>query len=422
MKKRLISAADVRSAKDRGELSLALVPGDLVTPLALDAARELGVQICYADGAAADVPAWSGAAQRARREAARRTAAKASESPAPPDPAGTAAPAERHPAATVEERVRQIVAELLAEGSNPAPAPAVPQPAGPAAAGSLPAARTTERNLQPLSPPPGSGGTGPIMTEAQLRDRIRQPQAGMSVRVPAGTRFSPAAQDFVKQWRLNVTWGEDPPATAAGASARLPADQRPAWDRAVEFPVKLEGALPTCSTCGMPVKPKPEHLTQLNADHFVPKNTPRIRLRGKLDTLHALVLLVGSQARAAQKPDLAADLETLAAYCREIVSAEYNERAAAPLALAGVDEETLHKATHHPETAFGIPHILPDTNDAPLLLWLNYLRCAAREAEIAALDAFTDAENKVTQPSLVKAVNRLSSAVYYLELLLKAGS
>lgn len=260
------------------------------------------------------------------------------------------------------------------------------------------------------------------MTEAQLRERIRQPQTGMNVRVPARTRFTPAAQDFVKQWRLNVTWGEELPAAAPDASERLAADQQPAWDRAVEFPVKLEGALPTCSTCGMPVKSKPEHLTQLNADHFAPKNTPRIRLRGKLDTLHALVLLAGSQARAAQRPDLAAHLETLAAYCREIVSAEYNERAAAPLVLAGVDEETLHKATHHPDTAFGIAHILPDTQDAPLLLWLNYLRCAAREAEIAALDAFTDAENRVTQPSLVKAANRLSSAVYYLELLLKAGS
>jgi len=256
-----------------------------------------------------------------------------------------------------------------------------------------------------------------IMTEADLRDRIRQPQAGATLTVPPGTRFSPSAQDFIKHWRLEVAFAEalEPPPPAG--------QDRPAWDRKVEFPVKLEGALPRCTTCGMPVKSKPEHLTQLDAEHFTPKNTPRIRFRGRMDTLHGLVLLVGAQARAASRPELAAHLDTLAAYCREIMSAEYHQRDVAPLTLAGADEESIHKATHRPDAVFGIPHILPESGDAPLLLWLNYLRCQARETELIALDTFAgEPEYRVSNPSLVKAVNRLSSAVYYLELLFKVGT
>ncbi len=254
-----------------------------------------------------------------------------------------------------------------------------------------------------------------IMTESELRDLFRHPQLGATLTVPPGTRFSPAAQDFIKDWQLNIVYSE-------GAQA-APADgQRPAWDKAAEFPVQREGDLPTCTTCGMPVTSKPEHLTQLDAEHFAPKNIPRIRFRGRMDTLHGLVLLVGAQARAAERPDIAGHLDTIAAYCREIMSAEYNERPVAPLTLAGVDEEALHKATHHPEEALGVPHIVPGADDPPLLLWLNYLRSVAREAELTALDAFAAGPTyRVTHPTLVKAVNRLSSAVYYLELLWKAG-
>jgi len=70
MKKRLITATDIRRLKETGEVCVVVAKGDLVTPLALDAARELGVELRYEANGAADLPAWSGAAQRARREAA----------------------------------------------------------------------------------------------------------------------------------------------------------------------------------------------------------------------------------------------------------------------------------------------------------------------------------------------------------------
>ena len=261
----------------------------------------------------------------------------------------------------------------------------------------------------------------PIVTEAELRDRVRQPQTGMKVSVPKGTMFSPSAADFIKQWRMEVVY-EDPVSVppAENPNPRNGAES-PAWDKPSQFPVKLTGDLPTCITCGTPLKHKPEHMTQLNAGLFAPKSNLRIRLRGKLDTLQALCLLIGAIAREKEVGWLVERLETLAAYCREMMSAEYNERPVAPLVLDGLDEARLRKVTHHPQEEMGMPHLTPDTSDDVLFLWLNYLRCQSREAEIVAIDTFGGEASGSDPYNLVQAMNSMSSAVYYLELLYKQG-
>ncbi len=260
----------------------------------------------------------------------------------------------------------------------------------------------------------------PIITENQLRELIRQPQEGMTVTLPQGTRFSPSAQDFIKHWKIAVQFGEESSELQPYFEETGPAE-KPGWDKPGAFPVVLTGDLPRCTTCGMPVKPKPEHMTQLDARHFSPKNSPRIRFRGKMDTLHSLTLLVLARAKAESLPALAEALSTLAAYCREITSAEYNQRQVQPLSLLGLDEEALRKATHNPESAIGVAHIVPAPGDPEILHWLNLLRCQVRETEITALDAFMPLGSAGEEPDIVRAINRLSNAVYYLELLFVAG-
>jgi len=244
----------------------------------------------------------------------------------------------------------------------------------------------------------------------------------MKVAVPPGTRFSPSARDFIGQWRLEIVEEQPtPPPPTQSATPSQPASG-PAWDRPSVFPVVTSGDLPACVTCGQPVTEKPEHMTQLDAEHFAPKNIPRIRFRGKMDSVQGLMQLVAARARSWQLPELAEHLDTLAAYCREIVSAEYNGRDAAPIAVAGLDEAALREATHHPQKALGIPHLTPGPDDHEILHWLNYLRAQVREAELDALDAFAPPPMyEPTRPDLIRALNRLSSAVYYLELLFKAG-
>ena len=43
-----------------------------------------------------------------------------------------------------------------------------------------------------------------IVTETELRDKIRVPRLGVALVFPPGTRFSPSAQDFIKQWRIEI--------------------------------------------------------------------------------------------------------------------------------------------------------------------------------------------------------------------------
>ena len=155
-------------------------------------------------------------------------------------------------------------------------------------------------------------------------------------------------------------------------------------------------------------------MTQLDAGHFAPKTTPRLVLRGRVDSLHAFIMLAASKARGFGMIALAGHLDTLASYCREIMSAEYNMRPVAPLTLLGKSEEELHQISHWPDRHLGIQHIVPGPEDHEMLHWLNVLRTQAREVEVVALEAGPIA-------NLPQAFNRFSSAVYVLELYWKAG-
>ena len=257
-----------------------------------------------------------------------------------------------------------------------------------------------------------------VITEAELRELWRDGKNELPS-FPPGTRFSPAAQDFLKAHRLEIRFEAQAPTSNSQSLISNSPISKPAWDKPGAFPVVLTGPLPVCSVCGQPLPPsgKPDHMTQLDAGHFAPKTHPRIQFRGKMDSLHALAMLVAAEARRYQLPTLAGHLDTLAAYCREIQSAEYHSRAVQPLAVGGKSEDEIHDISHWPDKHLGIAHIVPGPDDHAILHWLNYLRTTAREVEIVALEVYPPPEPL----HLAHALNRLSSAVYYLELLFKAG-
>lgn len=287
-----------------------------------------------------------------------------------------------------------------------------------------------------------------VITEAELRE-LWQGGRGVIPPFPPGTRLTPSARDFVRQWSITISLEGEVEINSEGMDQRstwqagrleetgtlpfhpailptfpLPTSQPPtppAWDKPGEFPVNLSGPLPACTVCGQPVVNKPAHMAQLDATHFAPKTAPRFVFRGKLDTLHAHFLLTSAQARRFNLADLTTYLATLSAYCREITSAEYHGREVAPLQIAGLSEAEIREASHWPERALGIPHVVPAPGDHEMLLQLNLLRCQVREAELVAASAFTGPDGQPTRPDLMTALNRLSSAVYYLILLFKAG-
>lgn len=260
-----------------------------------------------------------------------------------------------------------------------------------------------------------------VFTESELREFWKNGQGKLPI-FPAGTRFSASAMDFIRAQEIKILYDtNDNPST--NLIAGQPTNMGQGWDKPGAFPVVLTGPVPVCYECGQSLFTKPDHMTQIDAGHFGPKNSPRLIFRGRVDSLHSLVMLTASIARRFELPELALNLDTLAAYCREIMSAEYNLRPVSNLIMMGKNEEQLHDISHWPDKYLGVPHLVPGNYNHEILHWLNMLRSHSREVEIIALQAFspTDSDRSGVGTSLVHALNRLSSAIYVLELYFQIG-
>ena len=154
---------------------------------------------------------------------------------------------------------------------------------------------------------------------------------------------------------------------------------------------------------------KPEHMTHLNAEVLVPKNHPRILFRGKLDTLEAELILC-----QLEDPDLVTPVGEVLALARQIIRCDVLEEKLHWDKLCGLTEGEQRHRSHFPQEYYGQPHFMPCTGDGMAIARLNRARCAAREAELAAVEAFSDREGNPTRPDLLKALNRMSSMLYIL--------
>lgn len=167
---------------------------------------------------------------------------------------------------------------------------------------------------------------------------------------------------------------------------------------------------------GQSVEKKPEHMTHLHSNVLVPKGHPRIRLRGRLDSLQADIILLQTQTDAAGETDLTAELDEVLAHCRSIMRCEVTGEPLDGATLLGLDEGALRAQSQQPKLHFGVGHLLPDYRLGAVFAALNRLRAQAREVELAAIDAFCPPEGGAVRTDLLQALNRLSSAFYILML------
>ena len=156
---------------------------------------------------------------------------------------------------------------------------------------------------------------------------------------------------------------------------------------------------------------KPEHMTHLNSETLVEKTHPRIVFRGKLDTLEAELILC-QLAAGGRKTELEALLELT----RRIIRSDVLDQPLAEGSLWGLSEGEIRKRSHFPQEYYGQPHFAPSAADGPAVARLNRARCAAREAELAAVAAFYP-----ERADLLRAMNRISSAIYLLMIQEKAA-
>ena len=162
---------------------------------------------------------------------------------------------------------------------------------------------------------------------------------------------------------------------------------------------------------GATMTQKPEHMTQLNREVLVEKTHPRILFRGQMDMLQAQILRCGKAY-----PELTENLKQLLEMTRKVLASEVLEKPLEEENILGLTPAELRKRSHFPQEYYGQPHFMPDFSDSAQVLELNLLRCSVRRAELKAVAAFTTPEGKLMREDIVKALNRMSSAVYLMML------
>ena len=224
-----------------------------------------------------------------------------------------------------------------------------------------------------------------LYSQEAVRAGIRNRQGKRVFYLGKGDQLTSTARDYLQRERIEI----------------LPAEQAKP-DR-----YRLLG--------GGYMEDKPEHMTHLNAQTLVVKNHPRILFRGKLDTLEAELVLCQLKT-----PELASQLGEILALAREIMGCDVLEKPLKWETLCGLTEAEQRKRSHFPQEYYGQPHFMPQHTDGETIAWLNRVRCAARETELAAVTAFQDAEGVPTRVDILRALNRMSSMIYILMIEMKA--
>ena len=155
---------------------------------------------------------------------------------------------------------------------------------------------------------------------------------------------------------------------------------------------------------------KPEQMTHLSGNVLVLKTHPRIRFRGKMDTLEGELLWCALHTDG----QLRKNLEEILHLARVLIRCDVLEEPVPEEKLCGLTAQELRSHSHRPQDYYGQTHFMPEVGDGERILRLNRCRCAAREAELAAAAAFTDENGNAVRTDILRALNRMSSMLYIL--------
>ena len=158
-------------------------------------------------------------------------------------------------------------------------------------------------------------------------------------------------------------------------------------------------------------------MTHLNGEVLALKTHPRIRFRGKMDTLEAELILCQLVPGAPE-----AALGEILTLARKILRCDVLDEPLIWDTLCGLSEQEQRERSHMPQDYYGQPHFMPQASDGSVIAGLNRARCSAREAELAAVEAFSDREGNLLREDIPKALNRMSSMLYLLMIQEKAKS
>ena len=284
------------------------------------------------------------------------------------------------------------------------------------------------------------------ITEDFLRYELRSSQPEVYV-IPEGKILTPAAREYLQQRKIRVekaggyTYTHQLKAPVQKAEQPAPEKEEPKKQEpkkeepkreapkphvvATEVPAPEEVEIPVQITVPKPkyvdyetnafYYEKPEQMTQLFGNKLVCKDHPRILFRGKLDALQADVVLAQAMIQAAQgSQSLIKDLADILKDLREMMKCEVLDEDMGVTTVIGLTHEELRAQSHNPMKYYNLKQmVLPDYTMGTEYAWLNKLRTAIRETEVAACQAFRSG-NKYIRTDIIEELNRLSSALHIM--------
>ncbi|NCB41343.1 MAG: hypothetical protein EOM59_01785 [Clostridia bacterium] len=240
-----------------------------------------------------------------------------------------------------------------------------------------------------------------ILTEADLRTALLPVETKEYV-VSNNTYVTPSARDYLKERSIVLV-----------RTGEFSSNQTMPWER-----IEDNGALTYMDALtGEYYSDKPEEMTHLRGNLLVLKTDTRIRFRGKIDSLQARVLELQCVALEERLPAVCDALEEVLQYLRELLAAEVKDVPFEVPILLGMREAELKYVSHHVKEEIGIAHPVPSYRMGRMAMGLNHLRTQVREAELVAVEL-----NNTQRADLIKAMNRLSSAIYIIFCRLLAGN
>ena len=280
------------------------------------------------------------------------------------------------------------------------------------------------------------------ITEDFLRYELRSSQPEVYV-IPEGKILTPAAREYLQQRKIRVekaggytyTHQLKAPVQKAEQPEEKEAQKQPEPKKtepknrphvvATEVPQPEEVEIPVQVTVPKPkyvdyetnafYYEKPEHMTQLFGNKLVCKDHPRILFRGKLDALQADVVLAQAMIQASNgSQSLIEDLADVLKDLREMMKCEVLDEKMDVDTIIGLTHEELRAQSHNPMKYYKIKQmVLPDYTMGTEYAWLNKLRTAIRETEVAACQAFHSGKQYI-RTDIIEELNRLSSALHIM--------
>lgn len=241
-----------------------------------------------------------------------------------------------------------------------------------------------------------------ILTEADLRSG-KFNLSDNKVLVKKGTFITPLANEYITDNSLEIEFIDS---SATGGS----------FGKGVMSytPIKKSGSKRFLDfETGEGYSDKPEYMTHLRENLLVKKDHPRILLRGKFDSLEALIMQTQVTVTKEGYGNIAHDLDEVMNFVQTLLACEVKDEPVPEIMLLGMNSQRLRYVSHHLREEFGIDHSVPHYSMGEVCVALNSVRTFIRETELIAVTAFTN-DGNVTRPDIVEALNRLSSCVYIM--------